>query len=207
LNVIKDCRESVKNANGPEEVKQAREDCKTNLDAIKEMYKDMRQQMRELFKEHRQNVKMLIKEAKANLENETDDESESEDETDDESESEDETDDESEDETDDESEDETKLEGEFDSVADGKAKFELKDGRLKFSVEITDTAVVDGASYEIAVNDQTFTAIAIGDIIELDLDSQCNDGPTDNNCWLNPVELSGEVTVTGPGISTTAELA
>jgi len=103
--------------------------------------------------------------------------------------------------------DETKLKGEFDSVDDGAAKFESKDGRMKFSVEITDLAVVDGASYDIAVNDQTFSAIAIGNIVELDLDSQCNDGPTDNNCWEDPVELSGTVTVTGPGISATAELA
>lgn len=103
--------------------------------------------------------------------------------------------------------DETKLEGEFDSVDNGKAKFESKDGRLKFSVEITDPAVVDGASYVITVNDQTFPAIAIGNIVELDLDSQCNDGPTDNNCWEEPVELSGAVTVTGPGISVIAELA
>jgi hypothetical protein len=101
---------------------------------------------------------------------------------------------------------ETKLEGVFDSVDDGKAKFESKDGRMKFSVEITDSAVVDGASYDIAVSGQIFSATAIGNIIELDLDSQCNDGPTDNNCWLNPVELSGTVTVTGPGISASATL-
>ena len=103
--------------------------------------------------------------------------------------------------------DETKLRGEFDSVDDGKAKFESKDGKMKFSVEITDLAVVDGSSYVIEVSGQTFSAVAIGNIIELDLDSQCNDGPTDNNCWLNPVELSGNVSVSGEGISATATLA
>ena len=102
--------------------------------------------------------------------------------------------------------DETKLGGEFDSVDDGKAKFESKDGRMKFSVEITDLTVVDGATYIIDVSSQTFSATAIGNIIELDLDSQCKDGPTDNNCWLNPVELSGTISVSGEGISATATL-
>ena len=102
--------------------------------------------------------------------------------------------------------DETKLEGEFSGVDDGKAKFESKEGRLKFSVEITDPSVVNAASYTIAVSGQSFSATAVGNIIELDLDSQCNDGPTDNNCWLDEVELRGMVSVTGPGISTTAVL-
>jgi hypothetical protein len=100
-----------------------------------------------------------------------------------------------------------KLEGEFDDVDDGKAKFESRaDGRMKFSVEITDLAVVSGEEYTIEVSGQIFSATATGNIIELNLDSQCNDGPTDNNCWLNPVELDGTVSVSGEGISTTATL-
>ena len=101
-----------------------------------------------------------------------------------------------------------KIEGEFAGIDDGKAKFESRDNgdRMKFSVEITDLAVVNGASYTIIVSSQTFSATAIGNVIELDLDSQCNDGPSDNNCWINPTELSGDVSVNGDGISTTAKL-
>ena len=99
-----------------------------------------------------------------------------------------------------------KLEARSEDGDDGKAKFESKDGRMKFSVEITDPAVVDGSSYTIEVSGEEFSATAIGNIVELDLDSQCKDGPTDNNCWEDPVELGGDVTVTGPGISATATL-
>jgi len=101
-----------------------------------------------------------------------------------------------------------KIEGEFAGIDDGKAKFESRDNgdRMKFSVEITDLAVVNSASYTIIVSSQTFSATAIGNVIELDLDSQCNDGPSDNNCWINPTELSGDVSVNGDGISTTAKL-
>ena len=108
--------------------------------------------------------------------------------------------------------DRVKLEGEFSDVNNGKAKFESRDvgtteERLKFSVEITDLAVIDNTEYTIEVSGETFFATSVGNIIELDLDSQCNDGPDDNNCWLGAVELSDIVTVTGPGFSTIATLA
>lgn len=80
----------------------------------------------------------------------------------------------------------TKLEGKFNSVDDGKAKFESKDGRMTFTVEIIGAKLADGA-YAISVG-TTFSEIrtASGGILDLDLDSQCKDGPTDNNCWINP---------------------
>ena len=78
---------------------------------------------------------------------------------------------------------------------------------VEFSVEITDLAVIDNTEYTIEVSGESFIATSVGNIIELDLDSQCNDGPDDNNCWLGAVELSDIVTVTGPGFSTIATLA
>ncbi|MGQ0792124.1 MAG: hypothetical protein ACT4NJ_07900 [Nitrosopumilaceae archaeon] len=98
---------------------------------------------------------------------------------------------------------ETKLEGKFNSVDDGKAKFESKDGRMTFSVEIIDANLADG-DYTIAVEGTSFSEIrsASAGILELDLDSQCKDGPIDNNCWINPpldgFSTNDVVTVTGP---------
>jgi hypothetical protein len=78
-----------------------------------------------------------------------------------------------------------KLEGKFNSVDNGQAKFESKDGRMTFTVEIRDANLVDGA-YVISVGTFSEIRTASGGILDLNLDSQCKDGPTDNNCWINP---------------------
>ena len=66
ITTIKECQEKIQNAS-PENRQQARDDCRTSLNEIKEFYKEMRDQIRELIQENRDNVKALIKETKASL--------------------------------------------------------------------------------------------------------------------------------------------
>ncbi len=48
----------------PEDRSQVRNDCRTNLDAIKESYKETRKLFRDTFKEFRESMKILVKEAR-----------------------------------------------------------------------------------------------------------------------------------------------
>ena len=63
---IKECRENIQNAS-PENRQQARDDCRTSLNNIKEFYKEIRNQIRELIQENRDTVKALIKETKTSM--------------------------------------------------------------------------------------------------------------------------------------------
>jgi len=58
ISTIKQCREDLLNAE-PSERSQIRQDCRTNLDEIRESYKDIRVLFHETFKEFRESVKVL----------------------------------------------------------------------------------------------------------------------------------------------------
>jgi len=55
---IKQCREDVMNAE-PSERAQAREDCRANLDEIRDSYRDIRAVFKETFKEFRESIDVL----------------------------------------------------------------------------------------------------------------------------------------------------
>lgn len=62
LNAIKDCREKIKSAT-PDMRSQIYDECHKNIQAIKEKYKDTRQQFQELFKRFKEDIKTLRHEA------------------------------------------------------------------------------------------------------------------------------------------------
>ncbi|MCH7648602.1 MAG: hypothetical protein IIA83_08355, partial [Thaumarchaeota archaeon] len=61
--VIAQCREDMKNAE-PSERQSVREECRSNLDAIKESYKSLRETYRETYKAFREDMKVFIQEYK-----------------------------------------------------------------------------------------------------------------------------------------------
>lgn len=63
LSQIKQCREDIMNAN-PSDVAQVREDCRKNLDEIRDSYKEIRATFHDTFKEFRDNIKILQEDAK-----------------------------------------------------------------------------------------------------------------------------------------------
>ena len=58
ISQIKQCREDLMNAE-PSERSQVRQDCRANLDTIRESYKDIRVLFHETFKEFRESIKVL----------------------------------------------------------------------------------------------------------------------------------------------------
>lgn len=63
ISQIKQCRENVMNAD-PSERAQARQDCRENLDEIRNSYKEIRSIFQDTFKEFRDNIKVLRDDAK-----------------------------------------------------------------------------------------------------------------------------------------------
>ena len=66
INAIKECHTNIQNSS-PENRQQKQNDCRTNLNEIKEFYKEVRDQIRELIQENRDTVKTLIKETKQTI--------------------------------------------------------------------------------------------------------------------------------------------
>ena len=64
IEAIKDCHDSVRNADNEEDRAKAHEACKEELKQIREKYKAERAEFRQLFKQYRDSMKALIKEAK-----------------------------------------------------------------------------------------------------------------------------------------------
>jgi len=64
IDVIKKCREDLKNTDDKEDRASIKETCKTKLKEIREKYKTQREEYTKLFKEYRNEMKALIKEAK-----------------------------------------------------------------------------------------------------------------------------------------------
>jgi len=61
--VIQDCRDAMSDAL-PSERQDVRQDCRDNLDAIRDSYKELRKTNHDLFKEFRENMKVFIQESK-----------------------------------------------------------------------------------------------------------------------------------------------
>ncbi|MCH8915264.1 MAG: hypothetical protein IIA82_05415, partial [Thaumarchaeota archaeon] len=61
--VIQDCRDAMRDAL-PSERQDVRQDCRDNLNAIRDSYKVLRQTYKDTFKEFRENMKVLIKESR-----------------------------------------------------------------------------------------------------------------------------------------------
>ena len=72
INAIKDCREKIRNAT-PDMKSQVADECHKNLLAIKEKYKDVRQEFKELFKRFRENIITLRHEVNATSSHDKDD--------------------------------------------------------------------------------------------------------------------------------------
>ncbi|HSB83921.1 MAG TPA: hypothetical protein VLD64_05485 [Nitrosarchaeum sp.] len=71
LSQIKQCREDIMNAN-PSDVAQVREDCRKNLDEIRDSYKEVRATFHDTFKEFRDNIKILQEDAKGHKHSDSD---------------------------------------------------------------------------------------------------------------------------------------
>ena len=61
--VIQDCRDAMSDAL-PSERQDVRQDCRDNLDAIRDSYKELRKTYKDTFKEFRENMKVFIQESK-----------------------------------------------------------------------------------------------------------------------------------------------
>jgi len=71
LSQIKQCRENIMNAN-PSDVAQVREDCRKNLNEIRDSYKEVRATFHDTFKEFRDNIKILQEDAKGHKHSDSD---------------------------------------------------------------------------------------------------------------------------------------
>jgi hypothetical protein len=63
LKIIKECNDKARSANGTQK-KQIREDCRDQMQSLKEKYKETRKQIQDEFKTFRETTKSLLKEAK-----------------------------------------------------------------------------------------------------------------------------------------------
>jgi len=98
-----------------------------------------------------------------------------------------------------------KLEGDFTGVDDGNAKFESRDdgAREKLSVEITDVNLADGV-YDVSIDGTSIaSATATGGIIDLNIDTQCDDTQPGDECEQGITDLpdlvGGEIVTVSNG--------